>query len=494
MGARVRGQGAPVTAPLRVEGRLALRGIDYVVPVASAQVKSAILFAALGATGPDDRARGRAHPHRPPRTCSRAPAGGRSSVDEREGCAASRSHPGSSPHRRTWRIPGDPSQAAFFAVLGCVHDCAVVEVLDIDAFAAAHRLRGRPGAHGRHVTLTARRHGRHAGEPEFAVARHRGLASEIPSVDEVPVLVVAAAAAEGVSAFRDMGELRVKESDRFEGPGAGGEAGLSGVGRGRRLLRRRPRQRQRLRPFDLRRRLDHRMVMASAVAGCAGAGCTSAAPRPSRRAIPGLLRRPGRARRERRHHRHRRAGRLGQVDRRARRRRAARLVLPRHRRDVPRGDLRSARYRGVDVHDEAAVGALADTLTLTTTPRVSVNGRDVQDEIRSDDDQRRGLGRRRQPLVRRHGVAPARVGPGPAPGHRRRGARHHHGRLSPTRPEGLLDGVAEERARRRGDESADSIARRDEADSTRVTSPLRQATTPSCSTRRVETSTTWRGR
>ena len=42
-------------------------------------------------------------------------------------------------------------------------------------------------------------------------------ASEIPSVDEVPVLVVAAAAANGVSCFRDVGELRVKESDRFEG-------------------------------------------------------------------------------------------------------------------------------------------------------------------------------------------------------------------------------------------------------------------------------------
>src|ERR1700685_1287204 len=40
--------------------------------------------------------------------------------------------------------------------------------------------------------------------------------------------------------------------------------------------------------------------------------------------------------------------------------------------------------RGVDLHDEAAVGALAETLTLTTTPRVTVTGRAGQDEIRTD--------------------------------------------------------------------------------------------------------------
>jgi cytidylate kinase len=42
-------------------------------------------------------------------------------------------------------------------------------------------------------------------------------------------------------------------------------------------------------------------------------------------------------------------------------------------------------FRGIDVHDEAAVAAVADSVTLTTLPRVSVNGRDVEDEIRSDE-------------------------------------------------------------------------------------------------------------
>ena len=123
--------------------------------------------------------------------------------------------------------------------------------------------------------------------------------------------------------------------------------------------------------------------MASAVAGCAGAGCSIGAPRPSRRAtrtssstwtVSG----------ERTGHRHRRPGGLGQVDRRARRRRAPRLVVPRHRRDVSGGDLRGllSRYRRPR---PAAVAAVAEQAALTTLPRVTVNGRDVEDEIRSDD-------------------------------------------------------------------------------------------------------------
>src|ERR1035438_10896794 len=41
-------------------------------------------------------------------------------------------HPGR-PLARNWLVPGDPSQAAFFAVLGCIHPDADIEVLDIDS-------------------------------------------------------------------------------------------------------------------------------------------------------------------------------------------------------------------------------------------------------------------------------------------------------------------------------------------------------------------------
>jgi 3-phosphoshikimate 1-carboxyvinyltransferase len=100
-------------------------------------------------------------------------------------------------------------------------------------------------------------------------------ADEIPSVDEVPVLTVAACAATGVSAFRAMGELRHKESDRFAGSMAlaqslgcrvwceGDDFFIDGLESAAHFL-----------DFTLASTLDHRMVMASAVAGCAGSGCT----------------------------------------------------------------------------------------------------------------------------------------------------------------------------------------------------------------------------
>jgi 3-phosphoshikimate 1-carboxyvinyltransferase len=98
--------------------------------------------------------------------------------------------------------------------------------------------------------------------------------SEIPSVDEAPILTVAAAAATGVSVFRDMGELRLKESDRFEGAldlarrlgcqawSEGDDYYVEGLGEAAQFA-----------PFAVDAGLDHRIVMSSAVAGAAGQGC-----------------------------------------------------------------------------------------------------------------------------------------------------------------------------------------------------------------------------
>jgi cytidylate kinase len=132
--------------------------------------------------------------------------------------------------------------------------------------------------------------------------------------------------------------------------------------------------------------------------------------------------------------------------------------------------------RGVDLHDEPAVGTLAESLTLTTTPRVTVNGRDVQDEIRTE----------------RINVAVSVVAANPRVRHAMVSRQREWAQSQPlgTVVEGrdittvvfpdatlkvFLTASVEERARRRGDESPASIARRDNADSTRVTSPLRQA-------------------
>ena len=131
---------------------------------------------------------------------------------------------------------------------------------------------------------------------------------------------------------------------------------------------------------------------------------------------------------------------------------------------------------GVDVNDTDEVARIAETATLTPLPRVTVNGRDVEDEIRSDE----------------INVAVSVVAANP----RVRAAMVSRQRdLAAAQPLGtvvegrdittvvfpdasvkiFLTASLEERARRRGEEGEDSVARRDEADSTRSASPLRQA-------------------
>ena len=138
---------------------------------------------------------------------------------------------------------------------------------------------------------------------------------------------------------------------------------------------------------------------------------------------------------------------------------------------------REALFRGIDVHDAAAVAALAEEVTLTTLPRVTVNGRDVEDEIRSDGDQRRGVrGRGQSRGARGDGRRDSASWPRPNRWARwSRDATSRRWSFPTPRSKIFLTASLEERARRRGDESEDSVARRDEADSTRQASPLRQA-------------------
>ena len=274
MGARVGGDGPRRCAPLSIDGRRPLRALSYQVPVPSAQVKSAVLLAALGADGPsvvDEAVR--------TRTTTEdmlSDAGVVVTTDERGPGRVVRVEPGR-PHARAWSVPADPSQAAFFAVLGVVHRDAAIELPGLE------RRAERVGF----VDVLARMGGRvrwseTTSIPDGAtlvVASSDLLAtevhgSEIPSLDEVPALVVSAAAARGVSAFRGMAELRVKESDRFAAAldlarslgcrswAKGDDFFVEGVGAA-----------SAFEPFRVAAGLDHRVVMASAVAGAAGAGC-----------------------------------------------------------------------------------------------------------------------------------------------------------------------------------------------------------------------------
>ncbi|HEY5010487.1 MAG TPA: (d)CMP kinase [Acidimicrobiales bacterium] len=133
--------------------------------------------------------------------------------------------------------------------------------------------------------------------------------------------------------------------------------------------------------------------------------------------------------------------------------------------------------RGLDVHDAAAVAALAADVRLTTLPRVTVNGRDVEDEIRSDGVNVAVSVVAANPEVRASMVERQREIAAAQPLGTVVEGRDITTVVFPHAPVKIfLTASLEERARRRGDDEGEaSVARRDEADSTRVASPLRQA-------------------
>ena len=204
MGARITGRGERLTAPLSIEGQATLRAIEYHVPVPSAQVKSAVLFAGLQAAGhtvvsEDVRTRSTTE------TMMRHAGVTLHSVDHGEGRTVTVT-PGR-PEPTKWRIPGDPSQAAFFAVLGAIHPDASIDVVDIDA--AAERVGYVAVLRRMGANLVWR-------DDDDTVVLHSEsatllgtevFASEIPSVDEVPILTVAAAAANKVTPLKFLLEI-----------------------------------------------------------------------------------------------------------------------------------------------------------------------------------------------------------------------------------------------------------------------------------------------
>lgn len=136
----------------------------------------------------------------------------------------------------------------------------------------------------------------------------------------------------------------------------------------------------------------------------------------------------------------------------------------------------AALERGLDLGDAAALGALADALVITTRPRVSVDGRDVEDEIRTEAVNVGVSTVAANPRVRASMVARQRQWAEREPVGTVVEGRDITTVVFPWATlKVFLTASAAERARRRGDESADSVARRDAADTTREASPLRQA-------------------
>ena len=133
-----------------------------------------------------------------------------------------------------YTVPGDPSQAAFWLVGSVIIPGSLVTVAGVDLSIERLGFLGvlrRMGA-----TIEVEEPGNGTGSLTAYYALLHGTtveAAEIPSLDEVPILAVAAAAAVGTTRFSDVGELRVKESDRLAGTAElvrafGGEARVEG--------------------------------------------------------------------------------------------------------------------------------------------------------------------------------------------------------------------------------------------------------------------------
>ena len=210
MGASLRGRDGQPLAPLEIRGG-GLRGIEYRLPVASAQVKGCVLFAGLSAEGPttvlEDRP-SRAHTEELMMafgiTLDAGSDGDLRSVTVQPGRPTAFDHD----------VAGDPSQAAFWAVAASILPGSEVVVANVYAGPARSGfvdVLSRMGADITHDPTTGDLTVRHSGLTGTVVT-----ADEVPRlVDEVPILAVAAACADGETTFEGVGELRVKESDRL---------------------------------------------------------------------------------------------------------------------------------------------------------------------------------------------------------------------------------------------------------------------------------------
>jgi len=207
--------------PLHILGGQRLRGIDFATPVASAQVKSAVLLAGLYAEG-DTTVR---EPHPTRDYTERMLQAFGWSVEHREGFA--RLAGGGRLRGCEIEVPADFSSAAFFLVAASLvpgSDLLLREVGVHPRRTGLLRALALMGADIRSENPRLRQ-----GEPiadlRVRHARLRGV--EVPEslvpdmIDEFPALFVAAAAAEGTTRIRGAAELRVKESDRIATMAAG---------------------------------------------------------------------------------------------------------------------------------------------------------------------------------------------------------------------------------------------------------------------------------
>lgn len=273
MGATVLGRDGGRLLPLVIQGG-DLEGLDYILPVASAQVKSAVLLAGLYAQAPVTvQEPGPARDH----TERMLLAMGAPLTKVGNVVSLAPRTPGLQPLDLT--VPGDPSSAAFLLVAASLvpHSEVVIEGVGLNPTRTG--LLDALQAMGAHIEVLDQRDA--GGEPvgDLKVRTADGLrATEVAGpliprlIDELPILAVAATQATGVTVVRDAAELRVKETDRIAT--VAGELRKMGA-----QVEERPDGfavygPTRLRGAAVESHSDHRLAMALAVAGLLAEGET----------------------------------------------------------------------------------------------------------------------------------------------------------------------------------------------------------------------------
>lgn len=274
MGVRIHGRQGGRLAPLVIEGGAIAGGLTIETPMASAQVKSAILLAGLAADGPTtvrQPAQSRDHTERllaamgatlevdGPRVTLRPPAEDLRAVDV--------------------RVPGDISTAAAWMVAGCAHPDAELRLLGVGVNPTRTGLIDILRAMGADLAIEEER--TVGGEPvadivvRSSTLRGTEVSGELVprAIDELPLVALAASVAEGETVIRDAQELVVKESNRvattvelLTALGARVEARPDGM-----VIQ----GGARLRGASVHSHGDHRLAMLGAVAGLLAEGETT---------------------------------------------------------------------------------------------------------------------------------------------------------------------------------------------------------------------------
>jgi 3-phosphoshikimate 1-carboxyvinyltransferase len=215
MGADLSGRGQDCFAPLVIRGKK-LRGIDFTLPVPSAQIKSAILLAGLFARGNTvlhERIPSRDHTERMLKRMGASLESKGNSITLLPLITPLAS--------LNLRIPGDISSAAYFLVAAAIHPKARIVIRDCGINPTRTGIMDILLAMGARLKIDNEH--LEAGEPLADIVVEssdlKGLevgGDIIPRlIDEIPVLAVAGCVARGKTVIRNAGELRVKESDRI---------------------------------------------------------------------------------------------------------------------------------------------------------------------------------------------------------------------------------------------------------------------------------------